>query len=466
MRWCTGARAALFRTVLLAVLVVAPGRDATAQTCDANHLIRWPDANPVWQLCWTAPPDSSGTDGSGLEISDVLYKGKLVLGRGHIPVINVKYDPGGCGGLDLSYRDWANELARFEASNVIRPGYAQPTSPPRTVCDTPGFDLGTFTGVAAQKLADRLVLTTQVQSGWYRYILAWSFLLDGTLKPEIRFTAVQNVCTPLSHYHSAYWRLDFDLDGPADDALEERNSGVWSTLRTETQRLHAPAAGRQWRVRDKVTGAGYELVPAPNADIANAWSVADLFGVLFRDGEEDDGGATGGLDGDRVHVGRYVSGESIDGRDLVVWYRAGVPHAGDAHCEIAGPTLRPFRAPSVDVRANGQHSTITVNRGDPLRVELAFDQAGAAPLTPAEMYIGVATPFGTYFLDPVAGFVPTPRRFLAGTLGSFSPSVLVNLPTADALLPGTYVWFVVVDADVNGTIDGTFYGYVSTVISP
>jgi len=82
------------------------------------------------------------------------------------------------------------------------------------------------------------------------------------------------------------------------------------------------------------------------------------------------------------------------------------------------------------------------------------------------MYIGVATPFGTYFLDPVAGFVPTPRRFLSGTLASFSPSVLVNLPTADALLPGTYVWFVVVDADVNGAIDGTFYNYVSTVITP
>jgi hypothetical protein len=456
----------LLRAVLLGTLVVAAGRDASAQTCDANHLIRWPDTNPVWQLCWTAPPDSSGIDGSGLEISDVFYKGKLVLSRGHVPVINVKYDPGGCGGLDLSYRDWGNELVRFEATNVIRPGYAEPISPPRTVCDTPGFDLGTFTGVAAEKLADRLVLTTQVQAGWYRYILAWTFLADGTFKPEIRFTAVQNVCTPLSHYHSAYWRLDFDLDGLADDALEELNSGVWTTLKTESQRLHAPAAGRRWRVRDKATGAGYELVPAPDADIANAWSVADLFGVLFHNGEEDDGGATGGLTGDRVHVDRYVTGESIDGRDLVVWYRAGVHHVGDSHCEVGGPTLRPFRAPSVDVRANGQHSTITMSRSDPLRVDLAFDQAGTAPLAPAEMYIGVATPFGIYYLDPVAGFVLTPRRFLSGTLASFSPSVLVNLPTAEALLPGTYVWFVVVDADTNGAIDGTFYNYVSTVITP
>ena len=456
----------LVRSALPFALLLAAHADAVAQSCDANHLIRWPDNNPVWQFCWTTPTDSSGIDGSGLEITDVFYKGRLVLGRGGMPVLNVKYDPGGCGGPDLSFRDWANELVRFEANNVIRPGFAEPTQPPRTVCDSPGFDVGTFTGVAAEKLADRLVLTTQVQAGWYRYVLSWTFLLDGTLMPGIRFTAVNNVCTPLAHYHNAYWRLDFDLDGAADDALEERNAGIWSALRTETQRLHSPAQGRRWRVRDKVTGAGYELVPGPDADVATSWSSADFFGLLFRNGEEDDGGATVGVDGDRAHVDRYVNGEPIDGRDVVVWYRAGFRHEGPADCEFGGPTLQPFRTPAVDITANGQHAPITVGPADPLRIALGFDQAGTAPANPAEMYVGLVTPFGTYFLDPAAGFVTTPARFYAGPLATFGPVDLVNLANAGALPPGTYVWLVVVDADSNGVIDGTFYDYVVTIIAP
>jgi hypothetical protein len=156
---------------VLLVAALAAGRDAAAQGCDANHTISWPTSNPVWQLCWVAAPNSSGIDGSGLEIHSVYYNGKLVLGRGHVPIVNVKYDPGGCGDdYNLSYRDWNKEEAVFQANNVIRPGYAEPTVPPRTVCDNPGADIGSFKGVAVQKLADRLILTTQVKAEWYRYI--------------------------------------------------------------------------------------------------------------------------------------------------------------------------------------------------------------------------------------------------------------------------------------------------------
>ena len=74
---------------------------------------------------------------------------------------------------------------------------------------------------AAEKLADRLILTSQIQAGWYRYVVSWTFFLDGTFLPGIPFTAVANVCTPLPHYHDVYWRLDFDLDGSENDAIEE-----------------------------------------------------------------------------------------------------------------------------------------------------------------------------------------------------------------------------------------------------
>lgn len=459
------AAALVLKGVVLAVVLLG-ARDASAQTCDANHTIRWPDQNPIWEMCWTSPVDSSGVDGSGLEITDVTYNGKVVLARGHIPVVNVKYEPGGCGGLELSYRDWNNELARFEANNVIRPGYAEPTVPPRTVCDSPGADVGSFLGIAVEKLTDRLVLTTQVQAGWYRYIYTWTFFPDGAIKPGVRFTAVENVCTPLAHYHNAYWRFDFDIDDPGTDAIDELNDGAWTALPTETRRLHAPSAGRRWRVRDKVTGTAYEIVPSEDADAADAWSAGDLWALAFRATELDDGGATAGIDGDRAHIDRYLNGESVDGADVVVWYRTGVRHAGPADCELAGPTLRPARTAAATLSANGTQPLVTLDPTEALRVEAGFDAGPDTVVDPAEVYVGVSGPTGTYFLDPLFGYVTAPSRLYAGPLPDFSSLAIIDLPAAGVLPPGTYIWFIAVDTNTNGTMNATYFDYVVTVIRP
>src|SRR6266851_1411373 len=148
---CTGGRAAIAAAQLLTLLFVAPAHGQPALPCTAPNRIDWPAQAPVWSLCWVAPNVSSGVDGSGLELRHVFYKGKRVFWRAHLPLLNVKYDPGGCGGSYLSYRDWANGLVRFEATNVIAPGYSEPASAPRTVCDTPGADVGSSTGDAVQQ---------------------------------------------------------------------------------------------------------------------------------------------------------------------------------------------------------------------------------------------------------------------------------------------------------------------------
>ena len=147
----------------------------------------WPDADPVWQFCWLRPPDSSGPNGSGLEISNVYYNGHLVLKRGHVPIVNVLYPEGGCGGC---YRDWMwSRKQGYLANNVISPGLRGADEPlPQTVCelqatwgDCPPLappetceDAVCFAGVAAEKLADRLIMTTQTSAGWYRYTMRWT----------------------------------------------------------------------------------------------------------------------------------------------------------------------------------------------------------------------------------------------------------------------------------------------------
>ena len=80
--------------VLSSLLLAAQTR---AAACTPPHRVEWPADRPVWTLCWVSPDESSGVDGSGLELHDVRYKGKLVLARAGVPLINVDYEPGGCG---------------------------------------------------------------------------------------------------------------------------------------------------------------------------------------------------------------------------------------------------------------------------------------------------------------------------------------------------------------------------------
>ncbi|HKR02698.1 MAG TPA: hypothetical protein VJT09_18610 [Pyrinomonadaceae bacterium] len=341
-RWMSRIAAAVLScTGLWALTTPSASAQAVPGYCAPPYKINWPAANPVWSLCWLPPDNSSGVDGSGLELRHVFYKGKRVFWQAHVPVLNVKYDPGGCGGSDLSYRDWQNSPTPFDANNVLSIGYAEPTVPPTTVCDHPGTDSGMFSGVAVEKGGGQLILTTQMQAGWYRYIQKWTFYPDGTIEPRFGFTAITAPCTSKPHNHHVYFRFDFDIDGAANDAIEERNL-FWSLRATEASRNYVPLVGRRWRVRDKSTGRGYQVIPGAHDGVADAWAVADVWALLYRFSEIDDGGATGGPNGDAAHMNNYVNGENINGRDVVLWTHAMNRHATGIGCEFTGPTLKPF----------------------------------------------------------------------------------------------------------------------------
>ncbi len=329
---------------LAAVLVLAARAEATPTCPDSFHLMQWPTSSPVWEFCWTQAPNSSGSNGSGLEIRDVTYNGHLVLARAHTPIINVNYDPGGCG----CYRDWALTETRFEADNVVFPGYAEPTSPPKTVCDRGGSagDVGDFYGVAAEKLSDHLILTTQFESGWYRYTMKWIFWLDGRIDPRFSFAAVSAGCAPYSHKHNVYWRFDFDVDGAGGDRLTESRSGAITRSRSfprPTMRRTYP--GTTWTVDDVVTHRGYRIVPgAETEDVADGYAVGDLWLLGQRDDELDDSSVPGNMCA--IRIGAFLHDRPaprVYNGDLVVWYRGGAFHYASAldDCHTVGPTLEP-----------------------------------------------------------------------------------------------------------------------------
>jgi hypothetical protein len=353
------------RVLGVALAVLLPGAAALAQpVCSGfQQLMSWPDTDPVWQFCWLRPVNSSGPNGSGLEISDVYYDGHLVLKRGHVPIVNVIYPEGGCGPC---YRDWMDQEQAYLSNNILAPGYSEPTSPcPQTVCEyaatlgdcpslsPPATCVGAvcFNGVAAEKLSDRLIMTAQTTAGWYRYTMRWIFYLDGRFEPFFGFTAVGNPCPTFPHIHHAYWRLDFDIDGPDNDVVSEgpnpsgggRSGPRYPTVNLPTEAMRKlTRPGQTWAIADSVTRRGFRLVPGTEASLpADAFAVGDVWVLKYKSNEIDDTGQSGPPCA--IKFNNYVNGEGL-GQDLVFWYRTGAYHeAGDLDdCHTVGPTLYPF----------------------------------------------------------------------------------------------------------------------------
>jgi hypothetical protein len=327
-------------------------------TCYGPQTISWPTINPVWQISWLRPCESSGTNGSGLELRDVSYNGHMVLKRAHVPMLNVQYVQTSCG--CNCYRDWEYQQDYFSANNIVTPHLlAEPTVPAETVCDVGGGQdvcqqgqPNCFDGVAIESYVDRLVMTTQFEAGWYRYTMRWRFYLDGRIEPVFGFSAVSAGCVSCTHKHHAYWRLDFDIDGSVANIVTEGPnppSGAAPgrpgpnprivTLDNETMRLNS-YPGITWSVTDPVAHRGYRLVPGVESSLpADDFSEGDLWALRYHADEIDDGHSL--LDCP-VNFSSWLNNEALDG-DVVLWYRAGWLHVGGdlADCDPVGPTLYP-----------------------------------------------------------------------------------------------------------------------------
>ena len=307
----------------------------------------------LWTFIVVRPSASSGTNGSGVELRFVNYRGKQVLYRAHVPILNVEYFAGaGCG---PTYRDWQNSENCFEAFGTDPiPGFRLCSSPARTILDS-GSDNGNFRGVAIYVLGTEVVLVSEMQAGWYRYISEWRFDIDGTIRPRFGFGAADNPCTCSEHHHHVYWRFDFDIDTAAPNLVEEFNdpplfgASNWHQKTFEIRRLRNQARKRKWRVTNTNTGDSYELIPGTNDGNASAYGVGDLWVLLFRGsspppiGEGDDGqGFTTNPASSMAHLDNFITGDPVMNRDVVIWYAAHFLHApGSTASHIVGPELVP-----------------------------------------------------------------------------------------------------------------------------
>jgi hypothetical protein len=304
----------------------------------------------IWRFLVKRPAGSSGTNGSGIELRYVDFRGRRVLWQAHVPLLNVRYDGDACG----PYLDWQNQESRFEANGTDPvPGFRLCSAPARSILES-GSDGGNFTGVAVFVDGAEVVLLSEMQAGWYRYISSWRFHLDGTIKPRFGFSAVSHPCVCNRHHHHCYWRLDFDIRTPGNNVVSEFNDpplvpswGNWHDKSYELHRSRDFGRNRRWKVTDATSGAAYEIVPGPDDGVATAmpdwpFGQGDVWITRYKPAAEVDNGIVAVGPPYEANIGNFVNGEHVHGRDVVVWYGAHFTHDVAAHAgHIVGPDLIP-----------------------------------------------------------------------------------------------------------------------------
>ncbi len=326
----------------------------------------------LWQMLIVRPSASSGTRKSGIEVRDVRYRGKSVLKRGHVPVLNVQYNPATCG----PYRDWQWQEDAFATpaagNNDLAPGIrlVAPGQVATTVLET-GIDTGNFNGVAIYtqntQYGPEVVLVTELQAGWYRYINEWRFATDGTIRPRYGFGATNNSCVCDAHNHHAYWRFDFDIVQANNKVFRvERGRKFLQPLLTELTDTKNPATNRSILIQNSNGNEAYAIVPGRLDGAVDTFGVSDFWVLRYKNvvggtavqNEIDDGETcvnctnTSGP----IRISPFITGESVVDQDLVVWYGAHFIHNDGANlldpnrspevisgAHVLGPDLRPVR---------------------------------------------------------------------------------------------------------------------------
>jgi hypothetical protein len=340
-----------FRWPDLGVCEPPPGNDscpATGSTGQVNVAV-WQAGQKLWDFQVVRPAASSGTNGSGVELRYVNYRGRRVLYRAHVPILNIQYVAGTefCG---PTYRDWQNQEACFQANGTdVIPGVRLCSSPALTILDS-GTDAGNFRGVAIYVQGQDVVLVSEMSAGWYRYISEWRLRSDGTIRPIFGFGATDNPCTCNEHIHHVYWRLDFDIRSSWNNIVQEHNDppliggSNWHTKSYEIRRPKDPSRNRYWRVSNASTGEGYELIPGASDGASDAYGVGDLWVLRYRASELDDGqGFTTDPAKSIARIDNFRNpAEPVAGTDVVLWYSAHFRHdLGHASGHRVGPLLRP-----------------------------------------------------------------------------------------------------------------------------
>jgi hypothetical protein len=289
-------------------------------------------ATQLWNFLAIRPSASSGNSGerSGIELQNVTYRGKSVLKRAHVPILNVKYDGDACG----PYRDWQYSEGWFQTDAAsctdVGTGFRVCKNPATTELETQN-DTGNFKGVAVYTQGTETVLVTELNAGWYRYIHEWRLDSDGTIRPRYGFGATNSSCVCSIHHHHVYWRFDFDIDTPGGNAVYPViEDSFWQPPALTTEAQNYRNQGTQgWLVKNLATGDGYKIRPGNDGTAFNdpfAYGKGDVWVLQYH----SSGGNPTEIDDPNTNTSANIDGwltsESVYNQDIVVWYGGHYDH--------------------------------------------------------------------------------------------------------------------------------------------
>jgi hypothetical protein len=300
----------------------------------------------LWEFVAVRPAASSGFWGSGVELRNVAYRGRSVLHQAHVPILNVRYDKDACG----PFRDWQWQEGMIQAAGqTVAPGFRLCTGKARTILQS-GSDTGNFLGVGIYLDGEEVVLVSELEAGWYRYVSEWRLHANGQIQPRFGFAATRDTCVCNIHHHHTYWRFDFDV-GDTVNVVKEFNdpppagAKKWTTMKFEAKRMRNAARKRRWRV-ENLAGRGYEIVPGPHdgTAVGDPYAKGDFWAIRYRPNEIDDHP----ISDTEIEIDRFVTRQPLAHQDVVVWYGAHFTHDVHEHGaaepdHVVGPTLVPYK---------------------------------------------------------------------------------------------------------------------------
>lgn len=334
---------------------------AQSLACSPSYLIDVTlNTGARWQMCWET------RQAEGIVFHNITYSApgqpaRMVLAQANLAQLHVPYDDNGARFHDLSDYGMGgfnlNDLTPSDCPNgtLIRENTKD------VLCQHIGPAGYLYKYYSAQAQSHVLTLFAVSHIGEYNYITQWRFYDNGVIEPAVgatgrlqRFSGNPAYGWPLdsanavygvSHMHTYYWRLDFDLSGThTDDVVEEINftpNGAQdqftlgqTVLLTETARAVSPGTFRSWRVKDTVTNAdGHAISYHLEADPAHLFhgpsyepfTQNEVYVTVNNVCEQfvSHNPTSGGCGN---NVTEFVNNQSLAGADVVLWYGLSFHH--------------------------------------------------------------------------------------------------------------------------------------------
>ncbi|MEP6946881.1 MAG: hypothetical protein ABJA02_13250 [Acidobacteriota bacterium] len=300
----------------------------------------------LWDFVVNRPSSSSGSSGSGIELIDIKYKGKMMLKRLHIPVLTVQYTSG-CG----PFRDW-----QYAESDFVTPAGSTDPAPGIRFCPSAATtivenrsDAGNYRGVAVYNQNNATVLVTEMSAGWYRYLNEYQFLNDGTIKPRYGYGSITSSCVCLSRIHHSYWRMDFDVNNANNNVYQTSSAGQPVLESTEYTTFRTP--GMAWTIADPTTGDSVTLTPnaGDGSSSGDTFGQSDFWLLRYKTFPAEVNDSSG--NGSGINLAPYLNGEATNNQDIVIWYGTHIKRTDDASF-ANDPVLNGSFLPGPDIKAN------------------------------------------------------------------------------------------------------------------